>query len=149
MTPLHARVVGAGEPMLFLHGEKDVKGKEGAKFFFDKVLVAQPKSGSRLAKLPLTYNREIKTTALAEAELLGKNLGTEEKIIEFLTAVDKDRKNKVAIPKRGYTGASTRRRGWRIGGWWSQRSASRSLFIDAIDGSSQRLTRCRGSSTRS
>ena len=90
-------------PMLFISGEKDAKGKEGAKFFFDKVLVAQPKSGSRLAKLPLTYNREVKSTILSEAELLGKGLETETMITEFLTAIDKDRKNKVAIPKRGYT----------------------------------------------
>ncbi|MFO0935661.1 MAG: hypothetical protein U0798_03985 [Gemmataceae bacterium] len=90
-------------PMLFVSGEKDSKGKEGAKFFFDKVLVAQPRSGSSLAKLPLTYNREIKGTNLTDAELLGKGLDTEKTIIEFMTAVDKDRKNKVAVPKRGYT----------------------------------------------
>lgn len=92
-------------PMLFISGEKDAKGKEGAKFFFERVLVAQPKPGSasKLAKLPLTYNREIKATNLAEAELLGKGLGTEDMIVEFMAAIDKDRKNKVAIPKRGYT----------------------------------------------
>ena len=57
----------------------------------------------RLSKLPLTYKYEIKGTQLAEAELLGKNLGTEDKIVEFMAAIDKDRKNKAAIPKRGYT----------------------------------------------
>ena len=90
-------------PMLFIHGEKDTKSKEGSKFFFEKVLVAQPKPNSRLAKLPQTFQREIKGTQLAEAELLGKNLGTEEMIIKYLEDVDKDRKSKVQIAKRGYT----------------------------------------------
>ena len=90
-------------PMLFIHGEKDAKSKEGSKFFFEKVLVAQPKSNSRLAKLPQTFQREIKGTQLAEAELLGKNLGTEEMIIKYLEEVDKERKSKVQIAKRGYT----------------------------------------------
>ena len=90
-------------PMLFIHGEKDTKSKDGSKFFFEKVLVAQPKPNSRLAKLPQTFQREIKGTQLAEAELLGKNLGTEEMIIKYLEEVDKERKGKVQIPKRGYT----------------------------------------------
>jgi hypothetical protein len=90
-------------PMLFINGEKDVKGKEGSKFFFDKVLVASPKTGSSLAKLPLTYHREIKDSKLAEVELLGKGLDTEKMVTDFLEAIDKDRKNKVAIPSRKYT----------------------------------------------
>lgn len=90
-------------PMLFIHGEKDAKSKEGSKFFFEKVLVAQPKSNSRLAKLPQTFQREIKGTQLAEAELFGKNLGTEEMIVKYLEEVDKERKSKVQIAKRGYT----------------------------------------------
>jgi hypothetical protein len=90
-------------PMLFVNGDKDTKGKEGSKFFFDKVLVANPKSGSSLPKLPLTYHRELKDVKLEGQELLGKGLDTEKMVAEFLTALDKDRKNKVAIPSRKYT----------------------------------------------
>jgi hypothetical protein len=90
-------------PMLFLNGEKDPKGREGSKYFFDKVLVANPKPNSRIQKLPLTYHVEIKDQKLAEMDLLGKGFETEAKIFEFLTALDKDRKNKVAIPNRKYT----------------------------------------------
>lgn len=90
-------------PMLFINGEKDTKSKEGSKFFYERVLVAQPKPNSRLAKLPLTYQREIKGTQLAGAELLGKNLGTEDMIVKFLEKLEEERKGRVQIPKRGYT----------------------------------------------
>lgn len=89
-------------PMLFLNGDKDTKGKEGSKFFFDKVLVANPKSGSSLQKLTLTYHVEIKDSKATDAELLTAG-ETEQKVKDFINTISADRKNKAAIPNRKYT----------------------------------------------
>lgn len=90
-------------PMLFLYGEKDTKGKKAAEFFYDKVLVAKPKPGARVSKLPQTKLEVVKNTQLAEADLLGKSLGTEDLILKFLDDTDKARKAGPPLPRRGYT----------------------------------------------
>jgi hypothetical protein len=85
--------------MLFLNGENDPKGKEGSKFFFEKVLVGNSKSTS-LPKLTQTFHREIKGSKFAEAELLGKGLDTETNIINFIDAIEKERKTKVNVTRK-------------------------------------------------
>jgi hypothetical protein len=103
LTSKYAPQMREETPMLFLHGEKDTKGRDGAKFFYDRVLIAQPKPGARVAKLPQTKLEVIKGTQLAEADLLGKNLGTEDQIMKFLEETEKARKSGPPLPRRGYT----------------------------------------------
>jgi hypothetical protein len=92
-------------PMLFIYGEKDTKSKAAAKFFFTDVLVAQPKPPTKLTKLEQTFFKELTGTgaSLVGADLIGKGTGLEEEVTKFLNAVQKERKNKPAIPQRGYT----------------------------------------------
>lgn len=81
-------------PMLFLIGDKDTAGKTQGKFFFDEVLVANPKTVSSLQKLDQTFLKEVKDGGtLTGAALLGNNakLGVEDSIIKFLEAIQKNR----------------------------------------------------------
>jgi hypothetical protein len=91
-------------PMLFLVGEKDVKGMPQAKFFFDEVLVANPKPSAQLTKLDQTFLKEVKGGGtLVGAALLGQNntLKTEDTIIQFLEAIQKNRA-KIVRKNRGF-----------------------------------------------
>lgn len=88
-------------PMLFLYGEKDTKAKADAKMFRDEVLAAQVR-GAAAPQLPLTQVRPIEKTDLAGVGLLGKQLGTEKLIVDYLEALEKERKNLIRVPNRGY-----------------------------------------------
>jgi len=92
-------------PMLFLNGEKDAKGKAASKFYFNDVLVAVPRPGSKVAKLSQTFHVELKGPgeSLVGADLIGKKTGLEEKVLEFGGKVHEERKSKPPIPARGYT----------------------------------------------
>jgi len=92
-------------PMLFLYGEKDEAGKKQANFFYNEVLVAKPPPGSPLQKITeQTFEEAVKGTKLAGVQLLGNNaeLKTEDKIIQFLAARQKDRA-KLIRKNRGFT----------------------------------------------
>jgi pimeloyl-ACP methyl ester carboxylesterase len=88
--------------VLFLHGEKDEKGKAQAKYFHDEVLVA--KGGKKVDKMELTEIRAVKGSKLSGVDLLGKNdlLGTEDTISKYLKAIEEDRKGKARF-ERKYT----------------------------------------------
>jgi pimeloyl-ACP methyl ester carboxylesterase len=92
-------------PMLFLVGDKDVKGAKAVKLFFDEVLVANPPKSSSLQKLDQTFMKEVKGGGvLTGAALLGQNaqLKTEDTIIQFLAAIQKNRA-KIVRKTRGFT----------------------------------------------
>ncbi len=92
-------------PMLFLYGDKDKKGKTYSDFFFNEVLVANPPKNAALQKLTQTFITEVKDAGtLSGAALLGNNdkLKTEKTIMDFLTAIQKERA-KLIRKNRGYT----------------------------------------------
>jgi len=90
-------------PMLFLFGPKDTNAKKQATFFTDEVLVAKPPAGAALSKLDQTLSVEVKNGAgLNGAALLGANVGTEETILQYLAAIQKNRA-KLIRKNRGFT----------------------------------------------
>lgn len=81
-------------PMLFLHAEKDSAGKRQADFFYNEVLVANPRKGTTLAPLRQTFNEPVKGAEMLKGvKLLGNNatLKTEDTIFQFLSAIQKER----------------------------------------------------------
>ena len=89
-------------PMLFLYGDKDTRSRSEAKVFHDEVLAAGVR-GATATNLPLTQVRGIEKTGLAGVGLLGKQLGTEKLIIDYLEALEKERRNLIRIPNRSYS----------------------------------------------
>jgi hypothetical protein len=89
-------------PMFCLYGAEDVRGKAAAHEYVNKILVADPKD-KRLTKLTYTTMEGIEKTKNRGVDLLGKNLGTEQRIIDYLETLEKDRKNVIATPSRNYT----------------------------------------------
>jgi len=90
-------------PMLFLYGGTDATGKRNTDFYYNEVLVADPKKGSTLQKLEQTFSKEIKGTNLVGDKLLGNNkeLGTEDRMMAFLNEIQKER-SKITRKKRDY-----------------------------------------------
>jgi pimeloyl-ACP methyl ester carboxylesterase len=85
-------------PMLFLYAEKDTvgaqSGKKQAEFFFNEVLVAEPRKGSPLEKLEQTRILEVKGAEKLEGvKLLGQNatLKTEDTIVQYFSFIQKTR----------------------------------------------------------
>jgi hypothetical protein len=80
-------------PMLFLFADKDNAGKKQAEFFYNEVLVAEPKKGAALNKLDQTFLKEVKgANDLKGIKLLGDpNLKTEDTVVAFLNAIQKER----------------------------------------------------------
>ncbi|MCE9566163.1 MAG: alpha/beta hydrolase [Planctomycetes bacterium] len=90
-------------PMLFLHAPKDAKAKLQASFFVDEVLVANPPAKSPLPKLEHTLAEEVKNGEnLHGVALLSANVGTEEMILTYLAALQKNRA-KLIRKNRGFT----------------------------------------------
>jgi hypothetical protein len=89
-------------PMLFIYGDKDTRSKAEARTFMNDVLAARVPGGAA-PNLPLTQLRGIEKTDLVGVNLLGKDLGTEKLIIDYLEALEKERKNMIRVPNRGYT----------------------------------------------
>ena len=87
-------------PMLFIYGEKDTKAKNEAKSFREEILVAAPRTGA--APLPFTKVQPIEKTDLSGVGLLGKDLGTEKYIVDYLVEREKERKNLLRVSNRGY-----------------------------------------------
>jgi len=93
-------------PMWFLYGDKDktsVTGLGAQRFFQNEMLVAKPAAGARLQPVKFTDIVPVKDTDLKGVALLGNKLGTEEKIVEFLEKIEKDRKSPARIPNHNYT----------------------------------------------
>jgi hypothetical protein len=79
-------------PMLCLYGPKDLKAKAQSRFFVDEVLVATPPFNSSLTKLDQSVQLEVKNgEGLNGVSLLGENVGTEELILQYLAAIQKNR----------------------------------------------------------
>jgi len=91
-------------PMLFLVSDADNKGKREADFFFNEVLVANPKKGGALEKLDQTFLQEVKGgKTLVGSQLLGQaTIKVEDTILEYLKARQKDR-SKLIRKNRGFT----------------------------------------------
>lgn len=91
-------------PMLFLYGDTDAKGKKEADFFFSQVLVANPPKGSSVEKLDQTFLQEVKGgKSLVGAQLLGNaTIKVEDTIVDYLKARQKDR-SKLIRKNRGFT----------------------------------------------
>lgn len=92
-------------PMLFLYGAKDAAGKRQGQFFFEEVLVARGNRALQVKALDQTFLTEVPNTNLKGAALLGNNamLGTEDTIIKYLEARQKDRVS-IVRKERKYVG---------------------------------------------
>jgi pimeloyl-ACP methyl ester carboxylesterase len=91
--------------MMFMYAEKDRRGKGVSEFFFNEVLVG--KGNPRLGLNPLNekYLHMVKgADQLSGAGLLGNNaaLKTESTIVEFLSAIQKERA-RITRKQRNYT----------------------------------------------
>lgn len=91
-------------PMLFVSGDQDRASRSVSKYFLNDILATRV-PGSPLPNLPLTREYVIEKTNLTGAELLGKQLQTEKVIIDYLEALEKERKNLIRIPTRNYATA--------------------------------------------
>jgi len=92
--------------MAFLYGDGDKSRTTGAaaqNFYANSVLQAKPPRGAKLFPLKFTEVVPIKGTTNVGVALLGSKLGTEEKIVEFLEKIEKDRKSPARVPNRNYT----------------------------------------------
>lgn len=89
-------------PVLCLYGDGDAAGKKESEFIKQDVLVANPKD-KRVNPLKLTNALPIKGSKGVGVGLLGKGLTTEEIILDYLTTLEKDRKNVTKINKRNWT----------------------------------------------
>ncbi len=87
--------------MLFLYGQKDKEktGDTTASFFTDQVLVAKGNKELKVAPLRFTKKLVVADTANIGVNLLGNKLGTEETILEFLQALEKDRKSPIPVTR--------------------------------------------------
>jgi pimeloyl-ACP methyl ester carboxylesterase len=79
-------------PMLFFYGDQDKLGENHARFYYNEVLVAEPR-GSSLKKLDQTFIRPVANTKLSGVALLGNNaeLKTEDTLVNYLAAIQKER----------------------------------------------------------
>jgi len=90
-------------PMLFVYGDQDKAGEGSARFYYETVLVAEPR-GSSLKKLEQTFIRPVANTKLSGVALLGNNaeLKVEDKMVEYLNAIQKER-SKITKKQRQFT----------------------------------------------
>jgi hypothetical protein len=92
-------------PMLFMYGEKDTRGKREAEFFHLEVLVGRGNKMLGLSPLNEKYLSPVKNGgALSGVALLGDNQtrGTEDTIMKFMDAIQKERKQLIR-KSRGFT----------------------------------------------
>lgn len=96
ITP-HAIRMRNETPMLFIYGDGDSAAKTASNTLFSQVLMVNAKTGpngEKLLKPEQTFEHVVKGSKLTGVKLLGNQLKVEETIEKFLTAVDKERKNK-------------------------------------------------------
>lgn len=101
---IYAPKMRDNNPMLFLHGEEESLGRRDASFYFREVLVGAGNRALGLNPLNPKYLHPIKgAKSLSGVALLGNNatLKTEDTIIEFMSAIQKERA-RVAARVRGY-----------------------------------------------
>ena len=93
----------ANNPMLFLYGERSSDQERKSEFFHDNVLVARGNKALGVSALDQTFLVPLKTSAAGTA-LLGKNevLGTEDTIMKYLSARQKDRTSVVRRERKYY-----------------------------------------------
>lgn len=89
-------------PVLCVHGDGDTAGQKVSKFIVDEMLVAKPAATAKLNKLPFTSIKTVEKTKAVGADLLGKQLGTEDIILKYLETLEKDRKNVTKVVNRNY-----------------------------------------------
>jgi pimeloyl-ACP methyl ester carboxylesterase len=87
-------------PMLTIYGSLDTTSAATSKFLLNEVLVAKPTPPSKLEALKFTTSKEVPKSKNVGVDLLGNNLGTEKIIVDYLTTIEKDRKNR--LPKQRY-----------------------------------------------
>ncbi len=91
--------------MLFLYADKDNTGRKSAEFFQNEVLVGKGDKRNGLNPLNEKFLKDLKgANQLSGAALLGNNdmLKTEDTIVNFLAAIQKDRA-KITRKNRGFT----------------------------------------------
>ena len=90
-------------PMLFAYGEEDKVGEKHAKFYYNEVLVAEPRGGG-LKKLDQTFIKPLPAGKLSGVSLLGDDMTrkTESKLMEYLNAIQKERA-KITRKQRTFT----------------------------------------------
>ena len=89
-------------PVYCLYGADDATSKSYSNLIVNEVLEASPKSKD-VNKLPFTKSEAIPGTKLNGVDLLGGQLGTEDKIFKQLEVLETDRKNVIATPNRNFT----------------------------------------------
>lgn len=87
--------------VLCLYGDGDVNGKKASLFIRDEMLIAEPRD-RKLTKLKYTDVRDVKGSKNVGVELLGKDLGTEKLIVDYLETLEKDRKNVTKTVNRNH-----------------------------------------------
>lgn len=87
--------------VLCIHGDGDEKGKKFSKSLVEDVLIANPRPGATVTKLPFTAVRELKKSKLTGVDMINatKSPDTEKQILDYLTAVEKDRGSKQRVTR--------------------------------------------------
>ena len=89
-------------PVYCLYGADDAAAKSNCNMLVNDVLEAVPKTKD-ISKLPFTKAEAIPGTKLGGVDLLGSQLGTEDKIFKQLELLETDRKTVIATPNRNFT----------------------------------------------
>jgi hypothetical protein len=89
-------------PVYCLYGAEDAVSKSNSNMLVNDVLEALPRSKD-INKLPFTKAEAIPGTKVRGVDLLGSQLGTEDKIFKQLEVLETDRKNVIATPNRNFT----------------------------------------------
>lgn len=85
--------------VLSLYGDGDAAGKKMSLFITDQVLVAKPQKKDRLNDLKFTMAKPVEKNKNAGVALL-KDSTAEKQILDYLGALEKDRKNLARLPNR-------------------------------------------------
>lgn len=93
--------------ILCIHGDGDAAGKKFSSNLVDDIFIANPKPPAKVNKLTFTLSRPIKGSKLTGVDLLNptKSPDTEKEILNYLTAVEKDRKTLTPVNNRNYNDA--------------------------------------------
>ncbi|AMV30354.1 Alpha/beta hydrolase family protein [Gemmata sp. SH-PL17] len=103
----YAPKIRENNPMLFLYADKDAAGKKQSEFFYNEVLVGDPRRAKafNLAPISDTFIKEVKGgSTLNGVKLLDNNaeLKVQDTIIQFMAAIQKERA-KLPSKNRNYS----------------------------------------------